>query len=281
MNDRRRRAWAALGIGPAWRLREPARPTAGGEAAGAPPESVAPAASVVPVACMAPAASDALDASDAPGANNADPVGLAQSAAAPSAQRVPVIAAMPWAALEAAVAGCAACGLCRSRRTPVFGTGPRPARWMLVGEAPGEQEDERGEPFVGPAGRLLDQMLAAIGVDRPNEAFVANVLKCRPPGNRNPLQEEVERCEPYLLRQVELLRPTLIVALGRFAAQSLLRTDASIASLRGRVHRLRAGELEVPLVVTYHPAYLLRSLPDKAKSWADLRLARRTVDAVG
>jgi DNA polymerase len=134
---------------------------------------------------------------------------------------------------------------------------------------------------VGPAGRLLDQMLAAIGVDRPTEAFIANVLKCRPPGNRNPQPGEVARCEPYLLRQVELIRPTLIVALGRFAAQSLLRTDASIASLRGRVHRFRAGEVEVPLVVTYHPAYLLRTLPDKAKSWADLRLARRTFDAAG
>jgi DNA polymerase len=152
---------------------------------------------------------------------------------------------------------------------------------MLVGEAPGEQEDARGEPFVGPAGQLLDEMLAAIGVDRPSEAFVANVLKCRPPGNRNPQPEEVARCEPYLLRQVELVRPALVVALGRFAAQSLLRTDASIASLRGRVHRLRAGAVEVPLVVTYHPAYLLRTPADKARSWQDLRLARRACDGQG
>ncbi len=152
---------------------------------------------------------------------------------------------------------------------------------MLVGEAPGEQEDLRGEPFVGPAGRLLDQMLEAVGVDRPTEAFIANVLKCRPPGNRNPQPEEVARCEPYLIRQVELLRPALIVALGRFAAQSLLRTDATIASLRGRVHRYRVGATEVPLVVTYHPAYLLRNLPDKAKAWADLRLARRAWEQAG
>ncbi len=274
MDEHRRRAWDALGLGPAWRLRDPAALEAGeGGAASADPDDPGPVG--------APAG--ALPWSEPASAEHGrepEPVALAQSPAEPSL-RDPVIARLPWPSLEEAVVGCVACELCRTRRNTVFGVGPQTARWMLVGEAPGEQEDERGEPFVGPAGRLLDQMLAAIGVDRPTEAFIANVLKCRPPGNRNPQPGEVARCEPYLLRQVELIRPTLIVALGRFAAQSLLRTDASIASLRGRVHRFRAGEVEVPLVVTYHPAYLLRTLPDKAKSWADLRLARRTFDAAG
>ncbi len=296
MDERRRRAWAALGIGPAWRLRDPASGTADtaddlqagpADAPSSVPEALLAEPDVAP--CdgdgnrVAPDRSAAVPAAGPRDPDTvpepADPVAIARSAQAPPSRRDPVIARMEWPALEQSVADCTACGLCRSRRNTVFGVGPRPARWMLVGEAPGEQEDERGEPFVGPAGQLLDRMLESIGVDRPTQAFVANVLKCRPPGNRNPQPGEVARCEPYLLRQVELLRPTLIVALGRFAAQSLLRTDASIASLRGRVHRLRAGEVEVPLVVTYHPAYLLRTLPDKSRSWADLRLARRTFDA--
>jgi DNA polymerase len=293
VDERRRRAWAALGIGPAWRLRDPAARATGDPAVPPADDEVVRSAdddatgtAPRPAHGAAPRTDDATRSTGTaaaladPGTVTPDPVALARSPAPPS-ERDPVVARLAWPELAEAVAGCMACGLCRTRRNTVFGVGPRPARWMLVGEAPGEQEDERGEPFVGPAGRLLDQMLASIGVDRPAEAFIANVLKCRPPGNRNPQAEEVARCEPYLLRQVELLRPTLIVALGRFAAQSLLRTDASIASLRGRVHRLRAGTLEVPLVVTYHPAYLLRTLPDKSKSWADLRLARRTFDAAG
>lgn len=264
MDEHRRRAWDALGLGPAWRLRDPAAVAADE------PGPVGAAARESPLSGPAWAETG----------TEPDPIALARSPGEPS-RRDPAIARLPWPSLEEAVGGCVACELCRTRRNTVFGVGPRTARWMLVGEAPGEQEDECGEPFVGPAGRLLDQMLAAIGVDRPAEAFIANVLKCRPPGNRNPQPGEVARCEPYLLRQVELIRPTVIVALGRFAAQSLLSTDASIASLRGRVHRFRAGAVEVPLVVTYHPAYLLRTLPDKAKSWADLRLARRTVDTAG
>jgi DNA polymerase len=159
----------------------------------------------------------------------------------------------------------------------VFGVGDERASWMLVGEAPGADEDRLGEPFVGQAGRLLDNMLAALGLTRGNDVYIANVLKCRPPGNRNPQPDEVAQCSPYLLRQIGLIQPKLIVAMGRFAAQALLNTDASIASLRGRVHRY-AG---VPLVVTYHPAYLLRSLPDKAKAWIDLRFAARTLSAGG
>jgi DNA polymerase len=217
--------------------------------------------------------------------------GVRVAAAAPSAAadapvagpllRDRAIAGMTWPALQEAVSGCTACALSEGRRRTVFGAGPRPAPWMLVGEAPGEQEDVRGEPFVGDAGRLLDQMLAAIGIDRPRDAFITNVLKCRPPRNRDPLPEEVGRCEPHLLRQVELVAPRVILVLGRFAAQSLLATDATIASLRGRVHRYRVGGQEIPLVVTYHPAYLLRTLSDKSKAWSDLRLARRTFDGTG
>jgi len=146
---------------------------------------------------------------------------------------------------------------------------------MLVGEAPGADEDRLGEPFVGQAGRLLDAMLAALGLRRDDKVYIANVLKCRPPANRNPEPGEVACCAPYLARQIALVQPRVIVALGRFAVQALLSTDASIASLRGKVHQ-HAG---VPLVVTYHPAYLLRNLPDKAKAWADLLFARRTLRA--
>jgi DNA polymerase len=147
---------------------------------------------------------------------------------------------------------------------------------MLIGEAPGAEEDRLGDPFVGQAGKLLDNMLAAIKLSRRKNVYIANVLKCRPPGNRNPTPEEVAQCSPHLLQQIELIQPKLILAMGRFAAQTLLETGASIASLRGRVHRY-AG---VPLIVTYHPAYLLRTLEDKAKAWEDLVFARKTMDGL-
>jgi len=178
-----------------------------------------------------------------------------------------------WIELKQAVSGCTQCGLHRTRTQTVFGVGDRNADWMLIGEAPGAEEDRLGDPFVGQAGRLLDNMLAAIDLRRTNNVYIANVLKCRPPGNRNPEPDEVAKCSPHLLRQIDLVQPKLIVALGRFAAQTLLNTDASIASLRGKVYRY-AGR---PLIVTYHPAYLLRNLPDKAKAWADLVFARNTM----
>lgn len=189
------------------------------------------------------------------------------------------VESMDWPALRAAVAGCTACGLCRGRTNTVFGVGHEQAHWMIVGEAPGEQEDRRGEPFVGKAGQLLDNMLRAVGLTREADAagddparrvFIANVLKCRPPMNRNPQPEEVAQCEPFLKRQVALVRPRLILAMGRFAVQSLLRSDEPIGRLRGRVHRYEG----VPTVVTYHPAYLLRNPVDKARAWDDLCLAR-------
>ena len=176
---------------------------------------------------------------------------------------------MEWDALAQAVAQCRACKLCSGRTNTVFGVGDKKADWLIVGEAPGENEDLQGEPFVGQAGKLLDNMLKALGLDRSNKVYIANVLKCRPPGNRNPEPEEVAQCEPFLRRQVELLQPRIILAMGRFAVQSLLRSSEPIGRLRGRVHRYQG----VPLIVTYHPAYLLRNLEDKARAWDDLCLA--------
>jgi len=184
----------------------------------------------------------------------------------------PAIDTLDWPALEARVSACERCRLCERRTNTVFGVGDREADWMLIGEAPGENEDKQGEPFVGQAGKLLDNMLQSLDLARGTNVYIANVIKCRPPGNRNPEPDEVARCEPYLQRQVALVKPKLIVALGRFAAQSLLKTEASISSLRGRVHEYEG----VPVIVTYHPAYLLRSLGDKSKSWQDLCLARDT-----
>jgi len=240
LDPRRAALWRAMNLGPEW-IRRDAR----GEAA--------------------PAAVEATSATE---------VALASMG---TGQREAAIASTDWDQLQAAVAGCTACTLCRTRSNTVFGVGSRTAPWMIVGEAPGAEEDARGEPFVGQAGRLLDNMLAAIGRSRQADAgrpvFIANVLKCRPPGNRNPQPEEVAACEPFLLRQVELVRPRLVLVMGRFAAQSVLHTDAPVSALRGRVHRLRVAGREVPAIVTYHPAYLLRNLADKAKAWADLCLA--------
>ena len=176
-------------------------------------------------------------------------------------------------ALHDDIAACEACGLCRTRRRTVPGVGTVPARWMFVGEAPGADEDAQGEPFVGAAGQLLDNMLAALGLARSEGVFIANVLKCRPPGNRSPEPLEVAACRPYLDRQIELVAPRLLVALGKSAACTLLGVEASVASLRNRVHRYR----DTPLIVTYHPAYLLRTPADKAKAWEDLLFARRTL----
>jgi DNA polymerase len=196
---------------------------------------------------------------------------------------------MGWDELRTAVAACQACSLCGPRQQTVFGVGALHAQWMIVGEAPGEQEDLRGEPFVGAAGQLLDRMLQAIGVTRaattaegapaPNpaqQAYIANALKCRPPRNRNPEPAELAQCEPFLVRQIELLQPRVILAMGRFAVQALLRTDEAIGRLRGRLHRYQG----VPLIVTYHPAYLLRNPVDKAKAWDDLCLAAHTMQAL-
>jgi uracil-DNA glycosylase len=236
--DRRRAViWQAMGLGPVWQLR-----------------------ATVPEAPEV-GASAALESKPP---DPADSIALAD-----------------WPVLRGRVAACTACGLCNTRTQTVFGVGNEQAHWMIVGEAPGAEEDARGEPFVGQAGRLLDNMLASVGMSRRAEAaheavFIANVLKCRPPNNRNPEPHEVASCEPFLRRQLELVGPRLVVVMGRFAAQSLLATDTSIAALRGKVHRIDVAGRRVPVIVTYHPAYLLRNLADKSKSWADLCLARAT-----
>ncbi|MGB7543149.1 MAG: uracil-DNA glycosylase [Burkholderiales bacterium] len=250
MNSRRDRYLEEMGLGPVWRLRrhgqKPAAATQDASGPDAAPRKLSP----EPVPRKN--ADTALDLAD---------------------DRAARILAMEWPELKAAVAGCQACPLHKTRTKTVFGVGDEQADWLLVGEAPGAEEDARGEPFVGQAGRLLDNMLAAIGLNRGKNVYICNVLKCRPPGNRNPAPFEVAQCSPHLLRQLELIKPKLIVAMGRFAAQTLLDTEATIASLRGKLHRYRG----VPLVVTYHPAYLLRNLPDKAKAWEDLCFARRTM----
>ena len=174
-----------------------------------------------------------------------------------------------WQTLQDAVRTCTKCGLHKTRTQTVFGVGNPAASWMFIGEAPGADEDKQGEPFVGRAGQLLNAMLFAMGLKR-EEVYIANVLKCRPPGNRDPQPEEVAQCEPYLIRQIEHIRPKLIVALGRHAAHSLLKTDVPLARLRGQ----RLSYHGIPLVVTYHPAYLLRSPGEKRKAWDDLTLAK-------
>ena len=210
-------------------------------------------------------------AQDMPGAPE-EAMASATAAAASDAEasRARSIAELDWPALKAAVASCTACPLHAKRTQAVFGVGDERADWLFVGEGPGAEEDARGEPFVGQAGRLLDNMLAAIGLRRGQDVYIANVVKCRPPGNRVPEPREADECAPFLMRQIQLIQPRLLVALGKTAANHLLRTEASIASLRGRLHDVGG----VPLLVTYHPAYLLRNLVDKAKAWEDLCLAR-------
>ena len=196
---------------------------------------------------------------------------------APPALR-PEIALLDWPALRAAVADCRACSLCESRQQTVFGSGHPRAHWMIVGEAPDEHEDAQGEPFVGEPGKLLDNMLRALALSRQagppeRQVFIANTLKCRPPKNRNPVAAETAQCAPFLERQIALVQPRIILAMGRFAAQALLASDEPLGKLRGRVHQYRG----VPVVVTYPPSYLLRTQTDKARAWEDLCLAARVV----
>jgi DNA polymerase len=301
-SDRQRRMLAAMGV----RLFAPA-PTASAAAEASPVavpavsvdaaviEAPAPAVATAPVAAPrapapAPVRASAPARPPAP-TRGAMPVAAAVGAAIDPAlaERAAHIATLAWGPLHAAVAACTACGLCESRKQTVFGVGHAQADWMIVGEAPGEQEDLQGEPFVGAAGQLLDQMLRAIGLSRRAETgegaeddlagdparrvFIANTLKCRPPRNRNPEPDEMARCEPFLKRQVELVKPKLILLMGRFAVTQLLKSEEAIGKLRGRVHRYEG----IPVIVTYHPAYLLRNLPEKAKAWEDLCLAKETM----
>lgn len=247
----------------------------------APPPAAAPPSmpSVAPQAAPPAAVHDAVRPVAAPAAAAPDVAPADARVGDPTQldERARRIATLDWPGLREAVAGCQACKLCETRKQTVFGVGHERAPWMVVGEAPGEQEDLHGEPFVGAAGQLLDSMLRALGLTRATDGpqpdaqrvYIANTLKCRPPRNRNPEAEELRRCEPFLIRQIALVQPRLILAMGRFAVQALLRSSEPVGRLRGKVHRYQG----VPLVVTYHPAYLLRNLPDKARAWDDLCLA--------
>ena len=255
MESRRRRAFARLGIGPVWIARGPSPGKTAGEGVAGPDLAVQP------VRSMHAAGHDEDPKPAGPGV--------------PTTQAPVVVTPdQAWQALEAEALACRQCALCESRNRVVFGVGDRNARCLVVGEAPGAEEDRVGEPFVGRAGRLLDAMLEAVGLRRGDGVYIANVLKCRPPRNRDPEPAEVASCAPFLRRQVALLAPEVLVVMGRFAAQALLDSDASIASLRRSVHVYRVGERDVPVVVTYHPAYLLRTPSDKAKAWVDLCAAR-------
>lgn len=262
MPDSRASYLKAMGI-VQWRLRERDNSGAGGAAASSPGEA-APSPDE-------PAGKASERVSPPRQAPRTD--GRPAAAAAPSDDD---IARLDWEGLQRAVPACTRCELHRTRTQTVFGVGDREAEWMFVGEAPGSEEDRRGEPFVGRAGKLLDAMLAAVGRSR-DEVFIANVLKCRPPNNRDPHGEEVRQCGAYLLRQIELVKPKLLIALGRFAAQSLLDTTRPIGRLRGEVFEHAASR--TPLIVTYHPAYLLRNPLDKRKAWQDLCLIKRTSES--
>ncbi len=183
---------------------------------------------------------------------------------------------MGWDEMRDAIESCTSCPLSKGRNKVVVGVGNRQADWLFIGEAPGAEEDIKGEPFVGQAGKLLDNMLSSIGLSRQSNVYIANTVKCRPPGNRNPEPSEMAACRPYLLRQIELVDPRLIVVMGRVAAQSVLDSEASISALRGKVHAFG----KTPAIVTYHPAYLLRNPSDKAKAWEDLRFAVETMGAL-
>jgi DNA polymerase len=195
------------------------------------------------------------------------------------APNIPVLTTRPeishydWDELENAVANCHLCPLAKTRTHTVFGVGDKKAHLMIVGEAPGAEEDKRGQPFVGQAGKLLDNMLASIGLSRQQGVFITNALKCRPPQNRNPHVDEITCCSPYLTRQIALVQPEVILAVGRYAVNTLLQTGAPISSLRSRLHQYA----DIPVIVTYHPAYLLRNLPDKFKAWQDLLFVKQTL----
>ena len=249
-----------LGLWPQWRRRD--APAAGVSALVSAAES-APAAAL-PVAGAEPARAAARVTMTTP------------SAALPLDQRIAAVATMDWSQLKDSVAACTACPLHTARDKTVFGAGDENADWLFVGDAPGADEDLNGEPFVGQAGRLLDNMLAAMKLRRGQNGYVANVVKCRPPDNRKPEAAEVAQCEPYLHRQIEMIRPRLIIALGQVAAVSLLKREAAVSSLRGKIHDYRG----IPMIVTYHPAYLLRTLPDKAQAWQDLCFAMETMQGL-
>ncbi len=248
-----------MGISPIWVLREPAMAERAELTADVPEaENETPAVEPTTPQVSAPVMAPAVQA----------PVSVAPV--------VGPVSGFGWPELEKAVANCRACVLCEQRKQAVLGVGDRNPEWLFIGEGPGAEEDVRGEPFVGQAGKLLDNMLAALDIARGDRVYIANAVKCRPPGNRTPEAAEMAACRPFLERQIELLKPKIIVLLGKAAVHTMLHNDASLASLRGK----RFEYAGIPVVVTYHPAYLLRNLPDKAKAWEDLVFARRTLRQV-
>jgi uracil-DNA glycosylase family 4 len=282
LDDRQRAMLAEMGVR-VWWPSTPAEPAAQAmPAAPAPEAAPAVASTVAPLSAGATAPMTASTAA-APAVAPKPP----QAASVrPAAVPVPVLTTRPladgvdrmdWTTLQETAAACQACDLCAQRKKSVFGVGDQQAQWMVIGEAPGEQEDLQGEPFVGQSGQLLDNMLKAVGLSRQAQGeggvYIANAIKCRPPGNHNPTPQELATCAPYLARQVALVQPQIILLMGRFAVQSVLQTTEPIGKLRGQVHTYQG----VPVVVTYHPAYLLRNPADKAKAWADLVLALKTV----
>ncbi len=242
MNLSREQMLAEMGITPIWRLRESEAAVPADEASDALPPAETPAPAAV-ASLAAPVAVDALE----------------------------------WSELAARVASCKACGLCEQRKQAVLGVGDLHPDWLFIGEGPGAEEDVKGEPFVGQAGKLLDNMLAALDLARGKKVYIGNAVKCRPPGNRTPEPAEMAACWPWLERQIELLQPKIIVLLGKAAVHAVLHDDKSLASMRGKRFDYRG----IPVVVTYHPAYLLRNLPDKAKAWEDLLFARRCLREAG
>lgn len=268
MTRRRDAILREMGLAPLWRLRR-ADPVE--DAQPEPPAPVPEPVVAAPVSAPAPASRPV------PLARFVPPVAAPAEAPieAPARRPAPAgdIAGLGWEDLEARIRECDACALCKRRKQAVPGVGDRQADWLFVGEGPGAEEDERGEPFVGQAGRLLDNMLASIGLARGNDVYIGNAVKCRPPNNRTPETDELAACFPYLERQIALIKPRLIVALGRPAAQALLNQEVRIAAARGKLFEFG----DIPVVVTYHPAYLLRNLADKAKAWEDLCFARATM----
>lgn len=249
---RREEILREIGISPVWRLR------AGMQQAGADPVAQISVTQAIPTSTPAEIAVSVPQLQKSLAEHPAD------------------VSVMDWPALKTCVADCTACSLHKGRNKTVFGVGDERADWLFVGEGPGADEDAQGEPFVGQAGKLLDNMLAAIALKRGTNVYIANIVKCRPPGNRNPQPDEAQACSVYLRRQITLIQPRLIVALGKVAAVNLLGRDASIAGLRGAVHAFQG----IPLIVTYHPAYLLRTLQDKAKAWQDLQFAVQTMQGL-
>jgi len=252
--DRREAVLRELNLYPLWvrkNQHDPVVEEQAGAAVGQPVPGLSPAARAEPVEISEPAAVSPVHALT-------DPAGTG-----------PAVPLPDWTGLKQQVRGCTACKLRAGCTQTVFGVGDEQADWLFVGEGPGADEDALGEPFVGQAGKLLDNMLMAIKLKRGSKVYIANIVKCRPPGNRAPEADEIAACLPYLQRQIELIRPKIIVALGKVASNALLGKDATLASLRGTRHDYRG----IPLVITYHPAYLLRSPSEKAKAWQDLRMA--------